>query len=107
MRVVSTAWEARDYMEGRKPFNDRNYSPVPDLIVADMHLPGVSGTEFLRWLREKPEFNYILFFVLSGSMAAEKIAEVLSLGAAAHYVKTPNFDLAKANAAAMLAALPP
>src|SRR5204862_6099958 len=32
VRVVGTAWQARDYMEGRGEFRDRSYYPLPNLI---------------------------------------------------------------------------
>ena len=56
IRVVENAWLARNYLEGLAPFTDRAYYPIPDLIVADFHLPGASGLELIRWLKNDARF---------------------------------------------------
>src|SRR5688572_12316990 len=39
VRVVGTAWQARDYMEGRGKFSDRSYFPLPNLSYAIFIFP--------------------------------------------------------------------
>jgi len=52
-RVVSTSWEARDYIEGRGKYRDRTCNCLPDLLVSDFQLTGATRTEFVKWLREQ------------------------------------------------------
>src|SRR4051812_20805363 len=51
VRVVYSVAEARDYLHGRGKYSDREYFPLPDLIVSDLKVPGRTGMEFLEWLR--------------------------------------------------------
>lgn len=103
IRVVENAWLARNYLEGLRPFSDRSYYPVPDLIVADFHLPGASGLELIRWLKNDGRFKNIPVFTSSGSMKDEDCEALKEAGIQAHFVKTPNFEKARENVQAMLA----
>jgi CheY-like chemotaxis protein len=91
LRVVENAWRARDYMEGRGAYSDREYYPIPELIVSDLHLPGASGEEFVKWLRETPRFKNIPLVLWSGSMPEEQVRRILENGANAYYRKTADF----------------
>src|SRR5690242_10492052 len=53
----------------------------PTLILTDLKLPGMSGFELMRWVREQPEFSDIPMGVLSGSDLPEDKARALELGA--------------------------
>lgn len=107
VRVLTTAWEARNYIEGIGVFADRAYYPLPVLIVMDMHLPGATGLEFLRWLRNRDDMRDIPVFFLSGSMSCDALNAIVEAGARGHFVKTPNFATAKDNLSHMLKHLPP
>lgn len=41
--------EAIDYLEGRGRYAERLLHPIPDLLVLDLKLPGMSGQDFLQW----------------------------------------------------------
>ena len=102
IRVVENAWLARNYLEGMTPFSDRAYYPLPDLIVADFHLPGASGLDLIRWLKSDARFKDIPVFTSSGSMKDEECRALQEAGIRAHFVKTPNFELARENVRSML-----
>jgi DNA-binding NarL/FixJ family response regulator len=59
---------------------------VPDLILLDYHLPGPSGLEALRVLRERFEAASIV--VLSGDQRPDQIRRVIEAGAAGYIPKT-------------------
>ncbi len=103
IRVVENAWLARNYLEGIGTFADRQYYPIPSLIVADFHLPGASGLELLRWLKGDKRFRDIPVFTCSGSMKEEDCRALQQAGIRAHFTKTPNFELAQENVRTMLA----
>ncbi len=107
VRVVGSVSEARDYLEGRGPFADRQYFPVPDLIVSDMNLPGVTGNVFLEWLRQTPGFKDIPFVFLSGSLQTPDRVRAAELGADSLFVKTGDISVMKERVANMLRFLPP
>jgi CheY-like chemotaxis protein len=92
VRVVQTAWHARNYLEGRAEFKDRSYYRLPHLIVCDLHLPGATGVEFVQWLREEPNFRHIPLIVWTGSMTADALQNVLAAGATGYQLKTPDFQ---------------
>jgi len=91
LRVVETSWQARDYIEGRGAYADRHYYPLPDLIVSDFHLPGATGTEFVKWLREKPPFAKIPVLIWTGSVGCKELERILEAGANGHHLKTAEF----------------
>ncbi len=92
VRVVQTAWQARNYLEGRGEFKDREYYRIPNLIVCDLHLPGATGVEFVQWLREERQFQRIPLIIWTGSMTAEALKTMLAAGASGYQIKTPNFQ---------------
>jgi len=57
----------------------------PDLILLDVVLPGQSGLEFLRWMREQANETPVL--VVSALDTAKTAVEALQLGAADYLVK--------------------
>ena len=91
VRIVPNAWHARNYLEGEGEYKNREYYPVPDLIVCDLHLPGATGVDFVRWLREHKRFSAIPLIIWSGSMPEEQLKDALSAGASSVFRKTPEF----------------
>jgi CheY-like chemotaxis protein len=106
VRVVTSAWQARDYMAGRAPYHDRKYYPIPDLIVTDVHLPGASGVEFVQWLREEEKFRSLPLFTMSGSFGSGELAKAVESGLQGHFVKTGDFEKCKGFVSQMLKHLP-
>ena len=90
--VASDGREALDCLEGAGRFADREKYPVPCLVVLDLKLPGLSGLEFLRYLREKPELRKLIVVVLTSSLSGADIAQAYELGANAYLVKPSDPD---------------
>ena len=57
----------------------------PDLVLLDVVLPGQSGLEFLRWMRESGNETPVL--MVSALDTAKTAVEALQLGAADYLVK--------------------
>jgi DNA-binding NtrC family response regulator len=57
----------------------------PDLLLLDVVLPGQSGSEFLRWMREQG--NDVPVLMVSALDTAKTAVEALQLGAADYLVK--------------------
>lgn len=91
VRVVPNAWQARNYLEGQGEYKDRTYYPLPQLIVCDLHLPGATGVEFVKWLRGDAKFADLPLIIWSGSMPEQQLKEALGAGASSVFRKTPEF----------------
>ncbi len=53
---------------------------LPDLIIADLHMPGISGAEFLRYIRGNELTWQIPFILTSGDDTNKAIDLAWSLG---------------------------
>jgi CheY-like chemotaxis protein len=60
----------------------------PDLILLDLLMPQVSGYEFIRQIKQSPEFSEIPVIIVSAVSDGDSIDEVLKLGAV-EYIKKP------------------
>ncbi|MEQ8672833.1 MAG: response regulator [Aggregatilineales bacterium] len=61
--------------------------PLPDAIVLDLMMPGISGMEFLRQMRQKSVFDAIPVVILSAIVDPEQIREGLNSGADRYLTK--------------------
>ncbi len=63
------------------------YEQRPDLILLDLHLPDMPGSEVLRRLQAEPRTSRIPVVVLSADATAQQITAVLASGARAYLTK--------------------
>jgi two-component system CheB/CheR fusion protein len=59
----------------------------PDLILADLGLPGIDGFEFLRRARKMPLMAEVPAFAVTGFGSEEDIRRGREAGFAGHFVK--------------------
>lgn len=62
-------------------------SPVPALVVLDLKLPGVSGLEVLRRVRQDPKTRTVPVVVLTASEAGPSIQAAYEAGCNSYIVK--------------------
>lgn len=60
---------------------------IPDLIILDIHLPGMDGYEVLKHLKENPQTRTIPVLALSANAMPESIEKGLLLGFADYFTK--------------------
>ncbi len=66
----------------------QNLYQKPEIVVIDYNLPGMSGIEILKTIRERnPE---IITIILSGQQTAEVVVEAYDLGADHYIIKSEN-----------------
>ena len=87
IRVARDGREAQDYLSGSGIFADRREYPLPYLILLDLKLPRVMGLEVLKWIRERPEFDFTIVLILSSSSMPEDIQAAYRLHANGYLVK--------------------
>ena len=94
LRVVRDGEEARQYLEGKGEYADRERHPLPDVILVDVRLPRLDGFEFLEWLRSKAPGSQRLIPVvmLSSSALPEDVTRAYTLGANSYVVKPVNWQ---------------
>jgi CheY-like chemotaxis protein len=65
LQVVETGQEALRYLEGKEPYSDRTQYPLPVLLILDLRLPGMSGLDLLKWIRQQPVFKDLPIIALT------------------------------------------
>jgi CheY-like chemotaxis protein len=61
--------------------------PRPYVILLDLHLPGISGLEFLQSLRQDPQLKSSTVFLLTTSASEQEVRKAYSLGVAGFILK--------------------
>ncbi len=87
LRTVSDGEQALAYLRGEIEGAVR-----PDLILLDLNLPRVSGTDVLRAVKASPDLRRIPVIVLTTSTAEEDIFRSYDLHANAYITKPVDFD---------------
>ena len=90
--VVHDGAELLDYLRREGDYVDPAAAPRPSLILLDLNMPKVNGTEVLERLREEPALRSIPVVVLTTSDEERDIAASYALGANAYLVKPSAFD---------------
>jgi CheY-like chemotaxis protein len=66
LQTVQNGELAIQYLSGTGRFNDRQEYPFPALVILDMGLPQLSGSEVLDWIKRSPYLGLMLVVILSG-----------------------------------------
>lgn len=66
VHVVRTGEEALDYLHKRDKYAGDN-NDLPDLILLDIHLPGMSGLDVLKEIKHEPVIKRIPVIILTSS----------------------------------------
>lgn len=81
---VTTGEDALDFLYRR---GTHTREPRPDIILLDLHLPGINGKEVLHELKQHTSFRRIPIVVLTSSRAESDILKSYNLHANAYMVK--------------------
>lgn len=86
-KSVTGGDKAIAYLSGEGEFEDREKFPLPTVLLLDLNMPGTSGFEVLRWVRNHQLFRRLCVVVLSASMRKEDVETSFDLGANSFLVK--------------------
>jgi CheY-like chemotaxis protein len=92
LQVVRSGEEAMVYLEGAGPYVNRDEFPLPTIVLLDLKMPGISGFDVLRWIRQQPELQALRVVVLTASNAIRDVNLAYQLGANSFLVKPVDFD---------------
>lgn len=67
--------------------------PLPDVILLDINMPGMTGFEVLLALKEDPAFRLIPVVMLTPSADARDVQQAYTLHASSYLVKEPSFPV--------------
>jgi CheY-like chemotaxis protein len=92
LHVARSGQEAMVYLEGAGPYSNREEFPLPKLLLLDLKLPGISGFDVLRWVRQQPYLQTLRIVVLTASNEIRDVNLAYQLGAHSFLVKPVDFD---------------
>jgi CheY-like chemotaxis protein len=87
LRIVRDGDEALDVLLTGRPANASTAEELPRLVLLDLRLPRVEGTEVLKKIKEDPDISAIPVAILSGASGERPLLECMALGANMYYVK--------------------
>ncbi|GGS11506.1 response regulator [Deinococcus sedimenti] len=64
---------------------------LPDVVILDVNMPGLSGLDVLREIRNDPEFRHLPVVMLSTSARAQDVDRAFDLIASSYLVKQASF----------------
>lgn len=92
---VFTGFQLFEFLFNKGIYEDQ-VTPMPHVIIADINMPILNGFDVIKTIKETPQLNDIIIYVLTTSRREEDRAKALALGANGYYTKPNNFtDLKK------------
>jgi signal transduction histidine kinase/ligand-binding sensor domain-containing protein/DNA-binding response OmpR family regulator len=92
---LSTEYKLLSAKNGEEGINIANES-IPDLIITDVMMPGISGMELCKILKNQISTSHIPIIILSAKSTINQQIEGLEMGADVYMVKPFNLDILKA-----------
>lgn len=92
LHAVSNGSEAIAYLNGDGNFANRNEFPLPELVLLDINMPGLSGFDVLRWIRLQPQFKNLRVVMLTSSDVMRDVTRAYELGANSFLIKPLEFE---------------
>lgn len=90
--VLRDGGMAKEYLSGAGIYADRDRHPLPCLVLLDLKLPDIHGTELLKWIRAHPAVATVVVIVLTTSGEQRDIARAYALGANSYLIKPPGAE---------------
>jgi CheY-like chemotaxis protein len=89
LEVIATGHQAIARLEGIPPYHE---SPLPDLIILDLNLPGIYGHELLSLIRDHERLRELKTMILTSSDDPEEAAFCRARGVDAYMTKPMGMD---------------
>lgn len=92
IRIVTSGEEALDYLFGRNQYADRAAHPLPDIVLLDIKLPGLSGLQVLQKIKNTPVLKRIPVIILTSSQEESDRSNGYDFGANSYLIKPVTFE---------------
>jgi len=92
LMLKGMGFEARSFLHPREAMELMMQGSVPDLIILDMNMPGVTGIDVLQFIRSRKRWDHIPIVILSVESADEMVERAMSLGADGYVFKPMTMD---------------
>jgi len=92
IHVAHNGEEAIQYLFGEGKYADRKTFPLPNIILLDLKMPGISGLEVLKLAKGTAEIKRIPVIILTSSKEEGDRAMSYDLGANSYLVKPISFE---------------
>jgi DNA-binding response OmpR family regulator len=89
--TVENGETARAYLQGTGKYGDREHYPMADLLLVDLQVLSIHGSEVLEWVRKQAQFNDLPVVVLAGPNEGPQVSRSYKLGVNAFLTKPPAF----------------
>ncbi|MDZ7723772.1 MAG: response regulator [candidate division KSB1 bacterium] len=80
-----------DGVEGVEYLNE-NRGTLPAIVLLDINMPRMNGIEFLRFIRNDPDFRKLPVVILTTSTEEQDKIESFELGISGYMVKPVDYD---------------
>lgn len=90
--IARSGDEAIAYLAGSKPFEDRDRTPLPTLVLLNALVKGKSGIEVLTWIRRRSPVPGIPVVVMGGSVTPRDVARAFGGRPSSAVVEPGSFD---------------
>ncbi len=90
--VLKSAEEGMAYFLGTGKYANRVEFPLPTLVLLDLNLPGISGIDFLRWVRAQTGISTTRVVVLTASDSLKDVNAAYQAGANSFLIKPVDFE---------------
>ena len=91
VHVAFSGEEARSYLIGEWPYDQRYKHPLPSLIVLDLWLPDTTGLEIVEWLRDDEVLAAIPVIMFTSSANPKHLRKADALGVRRYLIKAADF----------------
>jgi CheY-like chemotaxis protein len=86
VHYVFSAMQAFMYLQEKEP------DALPKLIITDHYLPGMSGVDFIKDLKEMAKYNHIHVIVLSTTKSERDLQRYREMGALDYLIKPASYE---------------
>ena len=91
LRMISDGAEVIAYFEGRDRFADRNFWPLPRLVLLDLKLPNRTGLDIVKWMKNHERLKKIPVVMVTSSREPSDMDKAYSAGVNSYLVKPTSF----------------
>jgi CheY-like chemotaxis protein len=81
LEVVTSGEQAIEYLGGTNRYADWHQFPLPSIVLLDLKMPGMSGFDVLKWIRQRPGLKALRVAMLTSSDMPSEIKTAHDLGA--------------------------